>query len=166
MIFSRLRRVAGCFPCVRDCIPTPPLFIEEVAAKRTEEFNLKSKIIKSKIKKLPPPLRGIELGNRSRTGSRSTDNEQALCLFSLTRQFPSINRGRAGIQSLTLEKQLVTCRLRQMQPATCNSPKAKTEVWYFSTKCGRGFLIFHVCPFGYVVEVKSIVAFCCFRYIL
>ena len=24
--------------CVRDCIPAPPLFIEEVAAKQTEEF--------------------------------------------------------------------------------------------------------------------------------
>ena len=35
-------------------IPAPPLFIEEVDAKQTEEFNLKSKIIKSKINKLPP----------------------------------------------------------------------------------------------------------------
>ena len=39
--FSRLRRVAGCFPGVRDCILTSPLFIEEVEAKQTEEFNLK-----------------------------------------------------------------------------------------------------------------------------
>ena len=35
-------------------ILAPPLFIEEVDAKQTEEFNLKSKIIKSKINKLPP----------------------------------------------------------------------------------------------------------------
>ena len=33
-----LRQVAGCFSGIRDGIPAPPLFIEEVAAKLTEEF--------------------------------------------------------------------------------------------------------------------------------
>ena len=44
----------------------------------------------------PSPLRGIEpeaVSNRL-----SLDKQEAsFCLFSLTRRFPSINRGRAGL---------------------------------------------------------------------
>ena len=45
-----LRQVASYFSSVVDCTPAPPLFIEEVSAKLTEEFL--SQYPKSKITEL------------------------------------------------------------------------------------------------------------------
>ncbi|WP_127075477.1 hypothetical protein [Butyricimonas faecalis] len=57
-----------------------------------------------------PPGFAVLSPKGTRTTFRLTDSEQALRLFSLTRWFPSINRGRAEIYTIFKKKyQLSPC---------------------------------------------------------